>query len=293
MHTACVCVFELALTLFVLQSLTVSALAVKALSQWRSRYAHVWRAGEKTTLRRGGDDDEPRDERKPSDLADQLLRDLRRKHASLDPGAAEVPPALARAAAIVERLADVLGDAEGDDEPAPAPAPAVAAAAAAAHDANIAMMRYDLPGDDPGVLEAMAKRLRDVMPVPPEVKPTPVAATRAGAAVDVPPVGEIPFDDAPSPDLNDEQNAALGIVMRWLRADHAYRCVISKSQCTVCDCVYRSCKRMSCRTDPKHAPAPGPLNLLVHGSAGTGTLGAVVVSCALTDVDSRQNDVCS
>ena len=249
-RTACVCVFELALTLFVLQSLTVSALAVKALSQWRSRYAHVWRAGEKTTLRRGGDDDERRDERKPSDLADQLLRDLRRKHASLDPGAAEVPPALARAAAIVDRLAEVLGDANGDDEP-PA-APAAAAAAAAAHDATIAMMRYDLPGDDPGVLEAMAKRLRDVMPVPPEVPPTAVPVTRAGAAIDAPPVVEIPFDDSPSPDLNDEQNASLATVMRWLRADHAHRCVISHGGSVVY--IAHSCKRVG--PTPNTRPHP-------------------------------------
>ena len=213
-----------------LQSLTVSALAVKALSQWRSRYAHVWRAGEKTTLRHGGDDDErPGDERKPSDLADQLLRDLRRKHASLDPGAAEVPPALARAAAVVGRLADVFGDdaAEGDDE--------AAAALPLVRDADIATMRYDLPNDDPAVLEEMTKRLRHAMPVPQEVTPTPLPATRAGSAGDAPPV-DIPFDDSPSPDLNDEQNATLGTLMRWLRADHASRCVPLWCVC-VCVCV--------------------------------------------------------
>ena len=180
----------------------------------------------------GADDDERvADERNVGDLADQLLRELQRKHAALDPAATgDNAPALTRAKEVVARLAVVFGDetrangGSGDGD-----------GGLGTNAAALAGARYDLPNDADAFDELM-RRVRDVVRAPP---PPPPSTTAIGTGcesarsrfvrantIGADRAGELSsFDETPSPDLNREQNAALAIVMNWMRADYNHRYV--------------------------------------------------------------------
>lgn len=188
------------------QGLTVSATALKMLSQWRGRVAHVWNSAT-DGMQPNADGDDAVDDRNVDDLSAQVLRDLQQKYGSLDPDAAGGSAAHVRAKQVVEQLDAVYG--------API-APGAGGAGAAAIPINA--MRHDVSNGDE--CAAMAKRLREAVALAPQT----VAARADGAAGDGGgAVAEPALDDSASGQLNAAQNAALITTMQWLKDDAAYR----------------------------------------------------------------------
>jgi len=225
------------------QGLTVSATALKMLSQWRGRVAHVWNSAA-DGMQQNADGDDTVDDRNVDELSAQVLRDLQQKYGSLDPDAAGGSAAHVRAKQVVEQLDAVYG--------APNTSRIGGAAASAV---SIEAMRHDVSNGNE--CAEMAKRLREAVSLPPEIEATRASGTGVGGGDGG---GEPALDDSPSPQLNEAQNAVLKTTMQWLKADAAFR--------FACACVRRSDECY--RRDPAHCAAPPQQLLLVCGAAGTG-----------------------
>jgi hypothetical protein len=181
-------------------------MALKMLSQWRGRMAHVWNSAT-DGMQGSGDGDDTVDDRTVDDLSAQVLRDLMLKHSALDPDAAGGSAAYVRAKQVVEQLDAVYG--------APM-APGAGGGGAVAIPINA--MRHDVVNGDE--CAAMAKRLREAVALAPQT----VAARADGAGGDGSgAVAEPALDDSASAQLNAAQNAALKTTMQWLKDDAAYR----------------------------------------------------------------------